>query len=86
MSSVFSFRLRDLAGGEALVGTEMVPPIHTHALKRSTVVCVGRGRVRLKGPTALTVPLCLLGGAQASSPVLAPGGLATFYCPVLSRQ
>lgn len=24
--SVFSYRLRDLAGGEDLVGTEMVPP------------------------------------------------------------
>lgn len=62
MLSVFSFRLRELAGGEDLVGTEVVPPIHVcicaHAQSMGNIyrdLCLGGGRVRLKGSTALTV-------------------------------
>lgn len=50
MLSVFSFRLRELAGGEDLVGTEVVPPVHTcafactYTLEMSAAVCVSVGK------------------------------------------
>lgn len=69
MLSVFSFRLRVLAGGEDLVATEMVPPIHMYTCvhlctcEMSAVVCVlvGEG---LGSKTPLIIPLCFLRGAS----------------------